>query len=170
MKRDIRELFKDNEAQTALPKNHRAEFLEKLQQQPKPATNYKHWLRIAVVAVIALGIGFGVLYKSPIENQNTMVAQIQAIEAQYLQDIDTEWHNFVALTKDDVLVARYKKRLDALDADYQDISAQFQNDTNNILVIEALVENLQTRLQLLKDIQEHINILNQNNEQYETSI
>ena len=65
---------------------------------------------------------------------------------------------------------RFKVRLNELDKDYQEISSQFNQDSNNIAVIESLVENLQTRLKLLKDIQEHIKILNQNNEQNEKSI
>ena len=64
----------------------------------------------------------------------------------------------------------FKEKLTDLDNDYQEISRSFKNDSNNILVIESLVENLQTRLQLLKDIQVHINILNQKTEQNENTI
>ena len=33
-----------------------------------------------------------------------------------------------------------------------------------MIVIEALIENLKTRLQLLQDIQQHINLLNKEHE------
>ena len=99
-----------------------------------------------------------------------IVAQIEAVEAKYLEDIEEEWENFVAIADDAILVERFRKKLNALDADYHDISIQFKQDSNNILVIESLVENLQTRLQLLKDIQNHIKILNQINEQHENTI
>jgi len=122
---------------------------------------------------MALTIGFNALEKEtkPEQNQvSPIVAQVEAVEAAYLKDIETEWQSFVAIADDAILVERFRKKLKDLDADYQDISLQFKDDSNNILVIEALVENLQTRLQILKDIQKHINILNQNNEHHEKSI
>ena len=80
-----------------------------------------------------------------------------------------EWQNFLELAKDENLIQRYKSKLEDLDTDYRLISEQFKHDTNNILVIQDLVNNLQTRLQLLKDIQQHIILLNQKNEQHEST-
>ena len=59
------------------------------------------------------------------------------------------------------MVDRFRNKLADLELDYQEITLQFKADRNNIEVIESLIENLKERLQLLKDIQEHINILNQ---------
>ena len=171
MKQDIRDLFKGEEDLKTLPDNHRTEFLEKLQKLPsKKKTSYS-WLRIAAVLLVALTIGLSLFYSQPdTEEVSPMVAQIEAVEAEYLQNIEIEWQNFLAIAEDEVLVERFRKKLDELDADYQDISVQFKEDSNKILVIEALVDNLQTRLQILKDIQKHIKILNQKNEQHEKSI
>ncbi|EDP69463.1 hypothetical protein FBALC1_05208 [Flavobacteriales bacterium ALC-1] len=170
MKRDIRDLFTEEDDLKTLPESHRAEFLEKLKQQPKEKSSFP-WLKIAVVILIALTVGFSVFYnQSEEENLSPIIAQIEAVEAEYLEDIEKEWESFVAIAEDDVLVERFRKKLEELDNDYKEISTQFKNDANNILVIEALVDNLQTRLQILKDIQEHIRILNQNNEQHENTI
>ncbi len=171
MKRDIRDLFKQEEGLKTLPQNHRIEFLAKLKKQPKHKPNMFFWMRTAAIVVIALTVGSGVYYnKLNNESASTMIAQIEAVEAEYLKDIEKEWKNFLSIANDEVLVARFKKKLDELDSDYKEISIQFKNDTNNILVIEALVDNLQTRLQILRDIQEHIKILNQKSEHYEKSI
>ena len=170
MKQDIRDFFKDREDLKVPPANHRNEFLEKLKKQNQSKKPSLKWLKIAAVFIVALTVGFSVFYKEKIENVSPMIAQIEAVEAEYLKEINTEWENFVAIANDEVLVARFKKRLDALDRDYQSISKQFKSDANNIVVVEALVDNLQTRLQILKDIQEHIKILNQKNEQNEKSI
>ncbi len=124
-------------------------------------------MKIAAILVIGLMIGYTIINRDPIEEISPMTAQIEAVEAKYLEDIEKEWQNFVSIADDEILIARFKKRLDELDKDYQEISAQFKNDSNNIAVVESLVENLQTRLQILKDIQEHIKILNQKNEQHE---
>lgn len=171
MKRDIRDLFSEEEDLKSLPENHRTEFLNKLQKQPKKKKASFPWLKIAAVLLVALTVGFSMFYtKSTTENVSPIIAQIEAVEAEYLQNIEAEWKSFIAITDDEILVKRFRNKLDDLDKDYQMISSQFKNDSNNILVIESLVENLQTRLQILKDIQKHIKILNQNNEQNENTI
>jgi uncharacterized protein HemX len=171
MKRDIRDLFKAEENLRSLPENHRDEFLQKLKKHPKKKQGMAFWLKIAAVAVIGLAVAFSLYYKQPNEPQvSPIIAQVEAVEAEYLKDIEAEWESFIAIAEDEVLVARFKKKFDELDKDYQEISTEFQEDPNNVLVIESLVENLQTRLQLLKDIQAHIKILNQKDEQYEKSI
>ncbi|MFD1063411.1 hypothetical protein ACFQ1Q_09160 [Winogradskyella litorisediminis] len=164
MKRDIRELFKDEVDVTKheLPENHRKEFLAKLNSEKINESNTSKYLflRIAAVVVIALTVGFFTLQK-PVGEENPLIAQVAQVEKEYLANIEAEWQNFKAIATDSVLVKRYEKRLTDLDADYKEVSKAFKKDTNNIVVVESLIENLQTRLQLLKDIQEHIKILNQ---------
>ena len=172
MKRDIRPLFKDTTVHSKrLPEDHRQEFINKLgetkNRKPIP------WLKIAALLVTFLAVGYAIITfgKEDSSTQQLEIAQqIEAVEQEYLKDIEKEWKRFVAIANDDVLVARFKKKLDDLDKNYQIISVQFKEDSNNILIIETLVENLQTRLKLLKDIQQHIEILNQNNEQHEQTI
>lgn len=173
MKRDIRNLFENEEVQNTkqLPEHHRVEFLARLKRQSKRKQKPYFRLSVAAVLLIALTIGFNV-FKTESESEETapILAQIETLEATYLADIETEWQNFIAIAEDEVLVERFRKKLKELDADYKDIAVQFKTDTNNILVIEALVDNLQTRLQILKDIQKHIKILNQKSEPYENTI
>ncbi|WP_418639124.1 hypothetical protein [Winogradskyella sp.] len=170
MKQDIRNLFKEEDELKTLPEDHSTEFLEKLRKQSKKELSFS-WLKIVAVLLIALTIGFSVYYNQPeAVKVSPIIAQVEAVEAEYLASIEEEWQSFVAIADDAVLVERFRKKLKDLDADYQDISLQFKGDSNNILVIEALVENLQTRLQILKDIQKHIKILNQKNEHHEKSI
>lgn len=176
MKRDIRELFKteDEVVKNKLPQNYRQEFLDKLKSnapnKPKK-TNHLNWLKIAAVLVLLLTVGFGIFNTKNTEEQpSPLIAQIESVEKEYLENIHAEWQNFIKLTDDENLVKRYEKRLTSLDNDYQETSNSFKNDPSNILVVESLITNLQTRLQLLKDIQEHIKILNQKNEHNENTI
>lgn len=176
MKRDIRELFKNEDeiGNHKLPQNHRNQFLDKLKSSVSNKSNNSNtssYLKIAAVLVIALTVGFGVFNTKEVEEQpSPLIVQVEEIEMQYLENIHAEWISFIGLTDDENLVKRYEKRLTSLDNDYQEISENFKNDPNNILVVESLITNLQTRLQLLKDIQEHIKILNQKNEQNENTI
>jgi len=172
MKQDIRQLFNTSSEDEVhnLPDNHRDVFLNKLRVQQQPKTIMKLWLKIAAVLVVALAVTFGISEFRANDDELPMLAQIEAVEAEYLKNIATEWDNFVRLTDDEHLIARFKTKLSQLDADYQELSKAFKDDANNIFVVENLIDNLQTRLQLLKDIQRHINILNQNNEQHENTI
>ncbi len=175
MKQDIRKLF-DKEVTSdlkTLPEGHREAFLKKLRDRKKTKNNVYYWLKVAAVVLLLLSVGYQLLY----DNQKTdeddielmLIAQVKATEEGYLKAIQTEWQNFIAVAKDSSLVSRFQQKLDELDADYKTISIQFEEDANNVLIVEALVNNLQTRLQILKDIQEHIKILNQNNEHYENT-
>ncbi|WP_299524347.1 hypothetical protein [Winogradskyella sp.] len=165
MKQDIRDFFKEAEELKTLPENHRTEFLNKLKQQSKRKINAKFWLQVAASIILVTTIGYG-LYNSSLGRQETspIFAEVKAIEIEYLENINTEWEKFVAIADDKALVERFRKKLDDLDKDYKALSEQFQNESENILILESLVENLQTRLQILKDIQEHLKILNQKNE------
>lgn len=178
MKQDIRGLFKKDDASGAqLPDNHREEFYDKLkasQSIGESKLNTSYVLKVA--AIVILGLAFTLVMYNSKENvsdqiveESSIEIQIDGIEKQYLASIDEEWQNFISIANDDKLVKRYKEKLDDLDNDYSEISSQFKADNNNIIVIEALVDNLKTRLQLLKDIQEHIKLLNQKTEVYETT-
>jgi len=176
MKQDIRDLFSDDDASgKQLPDNHRQEFYDKLKaSRPRKTSklNSNYLLKVAAIVVLFVAFTFAMFTtKDKISEEvvaTPMETQIDIIEQQYLANIDLEWNNFISVTNDEKLIKRYRNKLDDLDADYQEISEEFKANNNNIQVIENLVENLKTRLQLLKDIQEHIKILNQKNEQYET--
>ncbi len=167
MKRDIRTLFKDdNRNDYELPEGHREEFLKKLEQPSK--RRYTLWMRIAAVFVVALALSY-TIYKNMGRPSDTLpiLAQIEAMEVNYLKSIDKEWQSFVAIAEDKALVNRYRKKLDDLSKNYEELSIQFKGNPDDIIVVEQLVANLQRRLDLLKDIQSHIIILNQKNEHHE---
>ena len=172
MKQDIRDVFKDSVASgKQLPDHHRQEFYDKLKAQESKQSTSWFWLKIAAIFILALTVGFLVFVNdSNAAKVSPIVAQIEAIEGEYLKDIDLEWEKFVAIADDEVLVERFRRKLEDLDLSYQEISEQFKTDSNNIMVIEDLVNNLQIRLKLVKDIQSQIKLINQKNEHYENSI
>ena len=177
MKQDIREIFKNDELpKKKLPGLHKEEFLEKLEKfnikEKKNRSNFKVW-KLAMSIAILLSVGyyfFSTSTEIKIDKQATILMQVQQIEIEYLQNIKTEWENFVKLTDDKNLIKKYKEKLSALDIDYKEITKQFKIAPNNISVLEKLISNLQTRLRLLKNIKEHIQELNQKNISYETII
>jgi len=175
MEQDIRKLFETGfDADKKLPVSHRDEFQQKLKAS-KPKRKQKQGFRnvfkyaAAILILVTLGyFSFNTLTNEPIIKESVLELQLKEVEQQYLENIEKEWQNFKTLTNDAKLVERYEKELNELNDDYQIISAQFKADSHNISIVENLVNNLQRRLQLLKDIQKHIKLLNQENGHYET--
>lgn len=170
MKQDIRGLFKAQEfPKKKLPEFHEEEFLEKLKKVKSKNSKEKKrfsFLKVAVAVVLLFSIG---MYFQKRNNQNTTLeAQVEQIEKEYLKNIDKEWKAFIKVTDDQNLIKRYKEKLQKLDDSYKEVSEQFKKDSNSISVLENLIENLQIRLQLLRDIKEHIIELNQKNKSNET--
>ncbi|MEY8848900.1 hypothetical protein AB9K26_08790 [Psychroserpens sp. XS_ASV72] len=172
MKQDIRELFKTEDEHKPLPEFHRDEFLQKLKKQNRSAQKPSlPLMKFAAILLITLSIGFLITkVLSPSVSEPTIKDQMATLESQYLKDIDNEWQKFVAIAEDDALVERFRKKLESLDQDYKEISKQYKLESNNILIIEELVNNLKTRLSILKDIQSQIKLIHQKNEQHENTI
>ena len=164
MKQDLRDMFSNSGfPRKRLPENHEEEFLEKLEKVEivKPKNKPFFFLKVAATIAILLTVTFGYyqIFERP---KTTLKAQIEQIEEEYLQSIRTEWEGFVKSTDDQNLINRYELKLLRLEKDFKEISKEWNEDeTSMTFVVEDLIQNLQTRLQLLKDIQEHIEELNQ---------
>lgn len=178
MQQDIRDLLKEDTHQgnpktkieSRLPNGHRDEFIKKLRDSKTnryPSFKMDWFYKIAAVVLVSISLAYMVFNTSENETpeqtvQNPQIeTQMMAVEKKFLASIDAEWERFVKLTEDKVLIDRYRNKLNDLATDYDQIATQFKADPNDIILIESLVENLQKRLQLLKDIQIHIEILNQ---------
>lgn len=170
MKRDIRKIFNTDEfSKKKLPDFHEDEFLEKLEILNKKKNlkpNFKTW-KVAVSIVFIFSVGYYLLDVKT-ETDSTFITEIKQIENEYLQNIEAEWNNFVKLTSDKKLIEKYKEKLLNLDLNYQEVSEQFKENPNNINILESLINNLQNRLQLIKDIKQHLKELNQKNTSNET--
>lgn len=170
MEHDIRDLFKDEtNTKKKIPQNHREDFIKKLADlNPKKRTKKLAILKIAASILLL----FSCIYLYQKENfkieKTALEIQVEKIEKDYLKTIDKEWNGFLAIAKDTVLVKKYKVKLNEFDIDYQKITKQLKENPNNVNILESLIENLQRRLQLIKDIKEHINELNPKNASNET--
>lgn len=170
MKQDIRDLFKQKSLpKKKLPDFHEDDFLEKLTtfNQKKKSKTFSPILKIAASIALILSVGYYFLNSDvKIENHNQpeMLVEIKQIEKEYYNNIKIEWDKFISLTDDQNLINKYQEKLKSLDLSYQEILIQYKTDKNNLIVIEALIQNLKNRLQLLKDIQQHINLLNKEHE------
>lgn len=171
MEHDIRDLFsKDDIFEKEIPKNHREDFIKKLgKHQPKKDVK-KNYKVLKIVASFLLMISCVFVYKNTIASpqKSAIEIQMQAIEKDYLCSINKEWNSFKEIARDTILIKKYEEKLKESNADYQKITKQLTVFPNNINVLQSLIDNLQRRLQLIKDIKEHINELNQKNTSNET--
>ena len=174
MEHNIKNLFNKNEfTKKKLPDSHTKEFIKKLESISAKRKKNTVFSKIKIVAFFLLMI-FGVsMYftfsekEEPI-NDNSIFAEVEKIEQEYENKIDEEWQKFLKITNDTVLINKYKQKIQTSNTDYKKLTLNFKESPTNILALENLIHNLQKRLQLLKDIQEHINELNQKNTTNET--
>ena len=171
MERDIRNLFNENEvSKKEIPKNHRSDFLKKLEQQNKKQNGLqrKNIFKIAASVAILLFCTFYYFNLNNKVEKTPLQIHLAEIEKEYLTSIDKEWDGFIAVAEDSILVNKYKVKMLDFDKDYQKITNQLNKTPNSINVLEALISNLQRRLELIKNIKEHIKELNQKNTSNET--
>ncbi|WP_430408634.1 hypothetical protein [Kordia sp.] len=161
---NIKDILNENdetlETQT-LPRGHRAEFLEKLTASEVTISEKQplyYWKYIAAACVLFLGIGAVIYsnYGTPQSEQSTLFTEMKSIEDQYLQDIASEWKTFQLTANDEHLVKKYKERLENLDASYQELKQEFLVQKNSLSALEKMIKNLQMRLSLLQEIQQHL--------------
>lgn len=172
MKQDIRDLFKEELLEEReLPCNHRLDFEHKLNNlsEKKKTTNYLFMVAASISLLVLISSLF---YTKEDRGQETpkIITEVQQLEQQYLTSIDKEWQQLLKITNDEKLIAHYEKTLNDLNVNYKKLSKRFSKNPNDVFVLEKLLDNLKHRLKILKDIKDHITVLNQKNETYETII
>lgn len=178
MARDIRELFKDDQVKhEKMPKNHQKRFLEKLEDAmpEKKKPNY-YWLQIAASAVIFLGLSIGGYnYFQPETEKPTELATTKTVETKtlgdvspglkkvedyYLASINLELSKvkYTPETKD--VFDGYLLQLDELDKEYKRLSLELTESGPSELTVNALIDNLKLRLNLLYRLRAQLKELN----------
>ncbi|NMH88647.1 hypothetical protein [Flavivirga algicola] len=180
MARDIRELFKDDKiTHEKMPENHQERFLKKLNEEIPTVRNTKfNWMHIAASIVLFLGLGFGAFkfFQSPVdkpadvevvatETVNTkslgdISPGLKKVEDYYLASINLELSKikYTPETKD--LFDGYLLQLDELDKEYKRLSTELTESGPSELTVNALIDNLKFRLNLLYRLRDQLKALN----------
>ena len=176
MARDIRELFEDDKTSNEkMPKNHQDRFLEKLDEifPEKQKSNFS-WMQIAASVVVLLGLSFGAFqfYQTdkPIEVVDNNTAEtktlgdispgLKKVEDYYLASINLELSKmeYTPETKD--LFDGYLEQLSELDAEYKRLSVELTESGPSELTVNALIDNLKFRLNMLYRLRAQLKELN----------
>ncbi len=171
MAQDIRELFKNDKiAQEEMPENHEARFMQRLDEAfPDESKKSRFgWMRIAASIVVLFGLsitGYEILNK-PVVKPNTpevvvtpdvdetkslgdVSPGLKKVEDYYLASINLELSKikYTPETKD--MFDGYIEQLGELDKEYKRLSVELTASGPSELTINALIDNLKLRLNLL---------------------
>jgi len=198
MAQDIRNMFKDDEPWTSekLSKGHQKRFESKLDAAlpTQKNSNKFSFLKIAAIFIVAVGIGAFFLNKEKIiktetpmvvapENQedknelpvkefqlSEVSPDFKKIENYYLAGINMELAKLEVNPSNKALIDSFMGKMSELNKEYKRLNTEFNETGPNEQTIEAMVENLQLRLDLLYKLKNKLNEIKQtkntNNENY----
>jgi len=184
MAQDIRKLF-ENEPQVSkdkMPKGHEARFLEKLDDQlpQQPKQSLFTFLNIAASVVILIGLSFGayqLMGPEDVEIPQQTVAttsalgglspQLKKVEDYYLANINLELSKMTVTPDSKELFDGYLERLEELNKEYSVLDKELTESGPNEQTVNALIDNLKLRLNLLYRLKEKLSELNESNNTYE---
>ncbi|WP_111306761.1 hypothetical protein [Confluentibacter sediminis] len=167
MARDIRDLFKDEQIKhESMSETHQDTFLEKLDKAlPVSAKHKFNWLQIAATVVLLLGLSFGAytFFKvnpsittttattKPVELKTLgdVSPGLKKVEDYYLASINLELSKMTYTPETKDLFDGYLEQLDGLNKEYQRLSVELTESGPNELTVNALIDNLKLRLNLL---------------------
>lgn len=175
MAQDIRDLLRnDPQQETAtLSDNHQEKFAALLEERlPKKQRPTFLWLKVAAVAILVLGIGYVLMTQFSAAPQEQLATEQQAVPGQqddqkaskglsdfspefkkledyYTQSITMGIASLEVTPENKELIDGYLERLANLDKEYKRLNAELVNIGPNDLTVNALIDNLKLRLDLL---------------------
>lgn len=184
MQQDIKNMLKGyKEDKVELSTNHQNNFekllMQEMHQQKPKKKNYK-WLSIAasIVLLISLGIKF-----YPIKTINTpknqtkeislgsISPEFETIENYYKNSINLEISQLELTKENNEIVDGYLLKIAELTKEYKSLTQELNKKGINDDTIDALIRNLQLRLQLLQRLKKQLKQLkNLNTNQNETQV
>ena len=184
MAQDIRKLFEDEPKvfKDKMPKGHEAIFLKKLDEQfpVKPNKSVFTFLNIAASIVLLIGFSFGAYQfigskteELPVEKTvarkslGDISPQFKKVEDYYLANINLELSKMKVTPESKELFDAYLERLDELNKEYTRLEEELTQSGPNEQTVNALIDNLKLRLNLLYRLKEKLSELNESNNKLE---
>ena len=163
--KDIKTMIKETtlEETKGLSPNHRALFEQKLNSAMATKKNYSTLWKVAAIVVLFLGFGAVNTFTpklqehpktSYVDEASTVITlgdlspALKKIESFYLASIQHQL-NMIDTTSDHELVKNYLNRLDVLNNEYLLLNKELNESGPNEANVNALIDNLKLRLELL---------------------
>ncbi|THD65777.1 hypothetical protein E7Z59_14415 [Robertkochia marina] len=194
MAQDIRELLKNDSGKQreSMPAGHREDFKNLLDQEmPQTGNNISmFWLRIAAGFFFLLAVGTFVFYQqggsgpevndgfvsTPTQQEESvkeitlgdLSPDLSKIEQYYTANINMELASLEMNDETSQLVDGYMNRLSELNDEYKRLTDELNEIGPNQQTVDALIDNLQLRLDLLYRLKDQLKELKENkNENFE---
>ena len=168
MAQDIRDLFKNEKVvKEHMPEKHEARFLAKLDEALPVAQTKSNfgWMQIAASFVVLIGLSLGAysfftteeitpvtLAKSDVVESKTLgdvSPSLKKVEDYYLASINLELSKMKYTPETKELFDGYLAQLNELDEEYKRLSVELGASGASELTVNALIDNLKFRLNLL---------------------
>jgi len=174
-----------------LSKGHQRRFEARLEEAlpvKKKRKNYSSFFQIAAVLVVALGIGAFFFFNTnqdPVQNNNQMVEtpgqesatdekvrsteyrlsdvspEFKKIEDYYMASVNIQLAKLDMTPGNKELIDAFMMKLETLNEEYIALNAEIQETGLNEETVEAMIANLQLRLDLLKKLKTKLNEIKQ---------
>lgn len=141
---------------------HHLRFQRKLERHNRPALLLTTWLSIAASIVLLLSLTTSRLPAIPKASDSLTLAYEAQIQSQ-LNYLEVNYQATFATPLQDI-----KLQLNDLDQAYQKLATKFNEQNQHPLLLKAMIDNLQHRLDLLNELELVLEAQNENN--YEKSI
>ena len=177
--KDLRKDFDYSPKSFKMSKGHEKTFENRLDEEfgNAPKQNYSMIYKMVAVAVIAILSTVFVLHQGILNGSNE--SQKQVVEAQkiglgdispelktledyYLASIKVELATLQTSAEHDDMINSYLEELQHINKVYEDLEKDLNAYGVTEEIINAMIDNLQLRLELLQDLKQKLNHLNQN--------
>lgn len=177
MAQDLRDLMrhKQNDERLKMSAGHQERFLNKLDTalpKSKEPKSFNFW-SIAASVVVLLGLSYGamtffnqpqdletpgkeVVTSSKITTLGDVSPELKKVEDYYLASINLQLANIELTPENKELFDGYLLKLEELNKEYKSLSLELSENGPNALTIDALINNLKLRLNLLERMQEQL--------------
>jgi hypothetical protein len=192
MAQDIRKLFESERQQMDLkagkdlmPKGHESRFLKKLDEALPTTSNPNRFsfLNIAASIVLLIGLSFGAYQimgtKTGVEETQPIAVttkslgdispQLKKVEDYYLANINLELSKMKVTPESKELFDGYLLRLEELNKEYAVLAQELTESGPSELTVNALINNLKLRLNLLYRLKDKLNELNASQDNFKQS-
>lgn len=178
MRVDLRDKIKKEKKMKELPKNHRALFEQKLQNELHKDKSTNHsFLKIAASIVFIIGLGIALQQYFKTDKQREVAEKevksdtklypladvspnLKKVEDFYLTRINYQIARITITDENKDLLEIYLAQLGALQNEYSDLNTQLTNQKEiSENLIDNLIENLQLRLQLMVQLRKKLEII-----------
>ncbi|MCH3885365.1 hypothetical protein [Tenacibaculum aquimarinum] len=175
MRKDLRNILEDfQEENVDLSVNHEAKFQKKLTQELHTKKKTFKWLYVAASIVLLIGLSVTFLPKNtidvPVKNVPDYISlgnvspELKTIETYYKNSINTQLSQLDLTKENKELFDGYFAKIGELTKEYKSLTDELNTNGINDNIINALIGNLQLRLQLLKRLQKQLNELKNTNQ------